>query len=271
MLSLLKCLKSLLQNRQHAETVSENMLSDQNLKWSWSTLDCSGFLQNKNLQQYKTIFIPFFFNTYTLKKEISKQRNLFLLSDYCTHTLQGLRFITSTFQSWEPFWKPAAGADCSHPETADIAAACKPETYLCCPYSYAPCFSRCSPALFSTVATGCIIPTQGPLLSALLNVNGNLLRSVLLRSALPLLFGTSFALPLFVYQSADSCRKRENPLCSSSSFPPTPSLGACVPRDSLHFLCRYQRWPRDTQVRSHNTEEWVGVLISRHSAGGKAK
>lgn len=109
--------------------------------------------------------------------------------------------------------------------------------------------------LFPTTAADRIIPTQGPLLSGLLNVNANLLPRVLCALLSRSFSRASLALPPFVYQSADSCRKRENPLCSGSSSPPTLSLGACVPRDSLHFLHRYRQWPRNARVRSRKTEE----------------
>lgn len=56
--------------------------------------------------------------------------------------------------------------------------------------------------------------------------------------ALPLLFTLSPSLRVFTKVLIHAGRG-ENPLRSGSSSPPTLSLGACVPRDSLHFLHRY--------------------------------
>lgn len=127
-------------------------------------------------------------------------------------------------------------------------------------------FTPSYPQLPQTV----VAPHRFLLLSGLLDVNANLLRSVLCapysRFFLAILFyPPSVCLPKCWFMQEEG----KSPLLRLIFLPVFP--GACVPRDSLHFLHRYRPWPRNTQVRSHKTEEWVGVLISRHSAGGSAK
>lgn len=142
----------------------------------------------------------------------------------------------------KPFGKPPAGADCCNPETAANTAACVVSNiqYLCSHCGSAP---SCSPPVFQPLSPEL---SQTILLSGLIKCKCQSLAECPFRFARPLLSRASFALPPFVYQSADSCRKRENPLCSGSSSPPTLSLGACVLRDSLHFLRRYRPRPRNT-------------------------
>lgn len=85
----------------------------------------------------------------------------------------------TNFSTTPALLNPPTRADCCNPQTAAMAAACAPETYLCSHCGSAPsCFHCVLHSFFSTTAVDHIIPTQKPVAFWPFNANGNLLRSV---------------------------------------------------------------------------------------------